>query len=103
MDPLGLYQYGVIKQGSYFGDISVLLGRPNIFSYMYNPFQTEGIPLMTYQIERNKFLDIIKDYPYDKELWVSRAKRRLELFDSYKCLTLLKMMKTILKYFSIIK
>lgn len=70
---------------------------------MYNPFQYEGIPLMTYQIERKKFLDIIKDYPFDKELWCKRAKRRLELFESYKCLTLLKIMKTILKDFKIIK
>lgn len=102
-DPMGLYQYGVMRKGSYFGDISIMLDRPNVFSYMYNPFTTESIPLMTYQIEKSKFLSIINQYPFDKEMWIKRANRRLDLFESYKSLTLLKTMKTILKDFKIIK
>lgn len=80
-----------------------MLNRPNVFSYMYNPFKHTSIPLMTFQIEREKFNNIINDYPFDKELWLKRAKRRLELFESYKALTLLKIMKRILKDFKIIK
>ena len=36
-------------------------------------------------------------------MWIKRAKRRLDLFESYKSLGLLKIMKTILKDFKIIK
>jgi signal-transduction protein with cAMP-binding, CBS, and nucleotidyltransferase domain len=33
----GMYQYGILNEGSYFGDISTLLNQPNYFSYFYNP------------------------------------------------------------------
>lgn len=44
MDKYGMYDYGVVSEGSYFGDISVLMQEPAEFSYMYNPFS--GKPLM---------------------------------------------------------
>jgi len=37
MDKLGLYEYGILKSGSYFGDISCMLHKPNTFSYFFNP------------------------------------------------------------------
>jgi len=37
MDKNGLYEYGNLKAGSYFGDISILLDQPEEFSYFYNP------------------------------------------------------------------
>ena len=36
MDPSGLYDYGTLETGGYFGDISCLFGKPNNFSYYYN-------------------------------------------------------------------
>lgn len=102
MDPKGLYQYAVLQKGSYFGDISILLGKPNVFSYMFNPFQTEKKPLMTFRVEKKLFLEIIKEFPYEHENWIERAKNRLVLFENYKSLSLLKMMKTILKDVNII-
>ena len=38
MEAIGLYNYGILKKGSYFGDISILLNKPNEFSYLYDPF-----------------------------------------------------------------
>ena len=38
MDKNGLYEYGIIHEGSYFGEISLLLDEPNEYSYCYNPF-----------------------------------------------------------------
>lgn len=102
MDSLGLYQYAVLSKGSYFGDISIMLERQNVFTYMYNPLVQESIPLIMYQIKRDKFLDIINYYPYERSLWKKRAQRRLDLFESYKSMTLLKIMKRILKNFRII-
>ena len=37
MDQAGMYDYGLIKGGSFFGDISLLLGKPNEYSFFYNP------------------------------------------------------------------
>jgi len=38
MDANGQYQYGILGEGSYFGDISAMLNEPNEFSYLYNPY-----------------------------------------------------------------
>jgi hypothetical protein len=38
MDTAGMYNYGKIKSGSYFGDISILLKKKNTFSYFFNPY-----------------------------------------------------------------
>jgi hypothetical protein len=38
MDRRGLFDYGVLGEGSYFGDISALLDEPNEYSYCCNPF-----------------------------------------------------------------
>jgi hypothetical protein len=37
MNKAGLFNYGILGQGSYFGDISLFLDEPNQFSYFYNP------------------------------------------------------------------
>lgn len=37
MDHTGMYDYGIIQKGSYFGDVSVILRKPNEFSYLYDP------------------------------------------------------------------
>jgi len=30
------YEYAILTKGSYFGDISILLNQPNIYTYAYN-------------------------------------------------------------------
>jgi len=37
MDMAGMYDYGIIKSGSYFGDINILLGKSNPYSFFFNP------------------------------------------------------------------
>lgn len=43
MDQAGLYNYGIIQTGSYFGDVSILTQRPNKYSYMYDPHQQKPL------------------------------------------------------------
>lgn len=56
MDSTGMYGYGMIKSGSYFGDTSILLNQPNAYSYFYNPFSEK--PLQLLKIKRKDFLII---------------------------------------------
>lgn len=71
MDMAGMYDYGVISKGSYFGDINILLDRTNPFSYFYNPFQTSALQLL--KIPRKAFIDICNKYPLEKDLLVQTA------------------------------
>ena len=43
MDKNGLYEYGIIHEGSYFGDISVIFDEPNEYSYCFNPFSGRSV------------------------------------------------------------
>ena len=56
MNKDGLYDYGMLSEGSYFGDISLLLNQPEEFSYFYNPYQEK--PIMMLAINSAKFLEI---------------------------------------------
>ena len=60
------YEYGRIEEGSYFGDISLLSGEPNSFSYVSNPFDTT--PLQLLSIDGVQFLNICDKYPCSKEV-----------------------------------
>lgn len=102
MDSIGMYDYGILKKGSYFGDISILLDKPNEFSYWYDPNIKEK-PLLMFRIERDIFKRIIDKYPLEKDLFQERAKKKDEYFNSYKALSLLKIMKSVVKNPDIIK
>ena len=47
MDKSGLYEYGVLSDGSYFGDISLLLDKNEEFSYFFNPYLKKPIIMLT--------------------------------------------------------
>lgn len=70
----GTFQYGTLFEGSYFGDISILLDEPNQFSYYFDPFAKR--PVLMISIARNNFLDICKKHPIAHENMVSKAKER---------------------------
>ena len=36
MDKSGIHEYATLGEGSYFGDISLMLGQPSEFSYYYD-------------------------------------------------------------------
>jgi len=50
MDKFGMIEYGMLSDGSYFGDISIILDEPNEYSYYFNPY-TEEKPLQMLSIE----------------------------------------------------
>lgn len=96
-----MYDYGLIKGGSFFGDISLLLNKPNEYSFFYNPHQEK--PLQMLKLSAEQFLNICKKYPVEHEIWVERAKKRSEFINNYKILNLLKFMKSIIKNPKLIK
>ena len=86
-----MYDYGIVEQNSYFGEISVLLNEPAEFSYMFNPYS--GRPLLMLSLTSEEFLDICNKFPAVKEKLTSRAHQRKEFFRNYKTIVLLKLMK----------
>lgn len=78
MDQQGMYNYGTLKEGSYFGDLNLLLGKINSFSYFYDPFTDK--PLQLLRVKKQDFLKIINEHPFEKELFTERAKKRDEMF-----------------------
>ena len=91
----GTFHYGTLLEGSYFGDISILLDQPNQFSYYYDPFNAR--PVLMLSIDRDAFLDICNKHPIPHEHLISAAKERQKLFVSYRVLKLIGYMKTIRK------
>ena len=96
MDKAGMYDYGIIGKGSYFGDISILLQQPNAFSYMFDNDEEADV-LMLYRLPAAKLRSIFERFPLERQIWMERAKRRLEYFENFKAETLLKFMKGIVK------
>ena len=88
MDRSGVHEYGVLSPGGCFGDISLLLNKPNEFSYFYDNHTTEAIQLLT--IDAQKFLELTEKFPLSKMIFVNRAKERNENFRNFKMHSLIK-------------
>ena len=67
-----MYEYGIIQQNGYFGDISILTNQPSEYAYFYNP---QYATTLLY-LDANEFMKILKDHPVTKEHLVERAKQR---------------------------
>lgn len=91
----GNFNYGVLQEGSYFGDISILLEEPNQYSYYYDPYQTRPVHLL--QISSKNFLDIVEKHPIPKESLIKVAVEKKNLFHSYKSIKLISYMRTIIR------
>lgn len=100
MNKEGMYEYGVIQEGGYFGDISVLLNRPSEYAYYYNPYIDK--PILMLSLDANEFLNICNKYPLAKDILTDRAYKRREMFENYKSIVLLKYMKAIRKHPNIV-
>lgn len=74
MNKEGLYEYGILSDGSYFGEISVLFDQPNEYSYFYNPNADKPIQMLT--VEADLFTQICKKHPLSMETLVKRARKR---------------------------
>jgi len=95
MNKEGLYEYGILEKGSYFGDISILLDKSSEYSYFYNPYNEK--PLLMLSIFADDFIRICNEYPLAKDILTQRAKKRRDMFENYKSVILLKYMKAIRK------
>jgi len=93
MDKNGLYHYGTVKEGSYFGDISLMLEEPEEFSFYFDPYHTK--PILMLEVPSEKFLEICSRYPLDKEVMRQRALDKKQIFQNYKVIMLIKIMKGI--------
>ena len=61
MDKSGIHEYATLGEGSYFGDISLLLGEPSEFSYYYDNHTSD--PIHALAVDGQVFLDICKRFP----------------------------------------
>jgi CRP-like cAMP-binding protein len=61
MDETGWYEYGIMQDGGFFGDISCMLDTLNEFNYMYNPYSSK--PVLLLSIPCDKFMRILESFP----------------------------------------
>jgi hypothetical protein len=94
MNKNGIYEYGIIHECGYFGDISILLNQPSEYAY-YNNHDSDIAMLC---LDAKSFLAICNQHPYSRDLLKERAKQRRKMFENYKTKVLLKMMKTVVKF-----
>ena len=72
MDPDCFFEYGVLYNGSYFGEISLFFNEPNQFTYAYNPLQK--LPhIQCLSIDSEVFMRICRKYPLSFEVLLQRA------------------------------
>lgn len=95
MDKDAHYEYGKIQEGSYFGDISILLNEPSEYAYAFNPYQEK--PVYCLAIDSQIFLQICRQYPISYQVMLENAYRRKMMFQNYKVTLLISYMKTIVK------
>ena len=88
-----MYEYGLVQECGYFGDISILMGQPSEYSYFNNP-QTDTALLA---LDAKQFTEICDCHPIAKEILTTRARQRREMFENYKTVILLKYMRAITK------
>lgn len=95
MNSDAMYEYGVLQEGNYFGDISILLDQPSNYSYCYNPHNEKALMMMS--MTAQNFLELCDRYQLAKHILTERAQKRSEMFENYKSIMLIKYMKVIVK------
>lgn len=88
-----MYEYGLVQESGYFGDISILLNQPSEYAYFNNPHTDTAL----LALDAKLFQKICDDHPIAKEVLSERAKGRREMFENYKTVILLKYMRAITK------
>jgi len=91
MDKHGMYEYGLIHEGGYFGDISLIFDEPNEYSYCFNPFSGRSVQVLS--LDAEEFLNICKSHPCSFEVMLERAKHKKNLYYKLKMMTLISFMK----------
>lgn len=67
MDGECQFEYGILQNGSYFGDISMFFDEPNQFSYAYSPYQRYP-SVQCLAVDNEKFMKICRKYPLSFEI-----------------------------------
>jgi len=91
MNKQGLWEYGSLEEGAYFGDISAFTNEPNQFSYYFNHRQPKGLFLLSINIV--DFLNICGQFKFSHELMKQRAQKKAEIFEDYRTIALYKYIK----------
>ena len=78
MNKTGFYSYGILGEGSYFGDISLLCKQPEEFSYYFDPYHVK--PIVMLSITSKLFMDICQTYPLSKQFMYERAMKKRKMF-----------------------
>lgn len=94
MNKNGLFDYGRLEEGSYFGDISTMLNEYNEYAYFSNPFTDKSVQLLS--IDSQEFLRICDKYKFSKQKMKEKALRRKSKFNSFRAITLISYMKSII-------
>jgi hypothetical protein len=71
MNKEGIIEYGILSEGSYFGDLSFFFNEPNEFAYYLDPFKDKAFEYLS--IETSKFNSILESYTLAKHEFKSRA------------------------------
>ena len=87
MDKNGLFEYGILQEGSYFGDIGLLLEEPEEFSYFFDPYITK--PILMMEVPSKNFLEICQKYALSKEIMIQRALDKKQIYQNYKTIMLI--------------
>lgn len=95
-----VFEYGRLHDGSYFGEISILLDEPNSFSYGYNPFDDRSVECIA--LKSKVFLNLCREYPLSYEVLLRRAWNRKKMFENYRSYTLISNIKKLVEKPSII-
>lgn len=93
MNKNGMYEYGLVQECGYFGDISILLNQPSEYAYFNNPHTDTAL----LALDAKQFLAICNDHPIARDILIERAYKRREMFENYKTVILLKYMRAIKK------
>ena len=75
MNQNGHYAYGVLEEGSMFGEFTVLTKNKSQFSYFFNHLDQK--PLVLLSIKAADFLQICNKHPLVKDVLIRRGRKKL--------------------------
>lgn len=84
--------YGTLERGSCFGDISALHNKPNEFCYIYNTGIGDDLYMLSIDVEH--LIKIVNQDRIAKEILLQRALKKQTMFQCYKKMMLLCLLKT---------
>jgi hypothetical protein len=94
MDSKGKFSYTIIGEDSLIGEMSLLMNKPNQFSYFFDPYEK---PVSVLFIPAEVFIEICDNNRGDAAFLKKIALNRHKQFNIFKNRRILSYMKTLLK------